>query len=168
VAKKIDVLGRVPIWKRQLPVTTSEITTSWLINKLAPALGGLFGGLGLAMLWTPRKLREKGRIASVFIAGGISAMAGFALTAFVAIQLGIDHQQIDIVIGLSWCLGLGAVAAMNWFANWVERREHLDIAEVGHEINAARKGETSTPIRAKPRTRKPPAKKIAKPKPAKP
>ena len=44
---------------------------------------------------------------------------------------------------------------MNWLANYMAAREHLDIAEVGHEINSARKGEAAAPIRAKPRTRKP-------------
>jgi hypothetical protein len=114
------------------------------------------------MFWTPEKLREKGKIASIFIAGGISAMAGFALTGIVAMQLGIDQQKIDLIIGLSWALGLLSIAVMNWLANFMAAREHLDIAEVGREMNAARKGEAPTPIRAKPR--KPAAKKS----PAKP
>jgi hypothetical protein len=142
-------------------MTGGEATGAWLLGKLAPALGGLFGGLSLAMFWTPEKLREKGKIASVFIAGGISAMAGFALTGVVALQLGVDQQKIDLIIGLSWFLGLVSIAVMNWLANYMSAREHLDIAEVGHEINAARKGEAATPIRAKPRTRKPAAKKPA-------
>ena len=140
-------------------MTGGEATSAWLLGKLAPALGGLFGGLSLAMFWTPEKLREKGKIASVFLAGGISAMAGFALTGVVALQLGVDQQKLDLVIGLSWLLGLVSIAVMNWLANYMAAREHLDIAEVGHEINAARKGEAATPIRAKPRTRKGPAKK---------
>lgn len=133
-------------------MTGGEAAGGWLVSKLAPALGGLFGGLSLAMFWTPEKLREKGKIASIFIAGGISAMAGFALTGFVAIQLGIDQQKIDAIIGLSWALGLLSIAVMNWLANFMAAREHLDIAEVGREINAARKGESPTPIRAKPRS----------------
>jgi hypothetical protein len=140
-------------------MTGGEAAGGWLVGKLAPALGGLFGGLSLAMFWTPEKLREKGKIASVFIAGGISAMAGFALTGAVAEWIGIDQRKIDIIIGLSWGLGLLSVAAMNWWANAMAKREHLDIAEVGREINAARKGEAPTPIRPKPRTRKAPAKK---------
>jgi hypothetical protein len=140
-------------------MTGGEAAGGWLVGKLAPALGGLFGGLSLAMFWTPEKLREKGKIASIFIAGGISAMAGFALTGIVAIQLGVDQQKIDLIIGLSWGLGLMSIAVMNWVANALAKREHLDIVEVGHEINAARKGEAPTPIRAKPRTRKPAAKK---------
>ena len=31
----------------------------FLIEKLAPALGGLFGGLSLAMFWTPEKTTGK-------------------------------------------------------------------------------------------------------------
>jgi hypothetical protein len=142
-------------------MTGGEAAGGWLLGKLAPALGGLFGGLSLAMFHTPEKLREKGKIASVFIAGGISAMTGFALTGIVALQLGIDQQKIDLVIGLSWALGLMSIGVMNWLANYMARREHLDIVEVGHEINSARKGEAAAPIRAKPRTRNPAAKKPA-------
>lgn len=149
-------------------MTGAEAAGGWLLGKLAPALGGLFGGLSLAMFWTPEKLREKGKIASVFIAGGISAMAGFALTGVVALQLGVDQQKIDLIIGLSWFLGLVSIAVMNWLANYMAAREHLDIAEVGHEINASRKGEAPTPIRAKPRTRKAPAKKTTTRRAAKP
>ncbi len=144
-------------------MTGGEAVGGWLVTKLAPALGGLFGGLSLAMFWTPEKLREKGKIASIFIAGGISAMAGFALTGVVAIQLGIDQQKIDVVIGLSWGLGLLSIAVMNWLANYMARREHLDIAEVGREINAARRGEAPEPMRAKPKRTRPAAKKTGAP-----
>jgi hypothetical protein len=110
----------------------------WMIGKLAPAVGGLFGGLSLAMFWTPEKLREKGTVASVFIAGGISAMAGFSFTGGVATYLGISGEKIDVVIGLAWLLGLCSVAIMNWIANFMSKREHMDIAEVAQEINKTR------------------------------
>jgi hypothetical protein len=132
-------------------MTGSEAAGGWLVGKLAPALGGLFGGLSLAMFWTPEKLREKGKIASIFIAGGISAMAGFSFTGIVAVQIGIDPQKIDIIIGLSWALGLLSIAVMNWIANYMARREHLDIAEIGREIKSVQNGE-QTRIR---RIRKP-------------
>ena len=60
-----------------------------------------------------------------------------------------------------------SIAVMNWLANFMAKREHLDIAEVGREINAARKGEAPAPIRAKPRTRKPAATKATNKAPAK-
>ena len=144
-------------------MTGSEALSAWLVSKLAPALGGLFGGLSLAMFWTPEKLREKGKVASIFIAGGISAMSGFAFTGIVAMQLGIDTQKIDVIIGLSWALGLVSIAVMNWLANYMSRREHLDIAEIGKDINATRKGEAPKRIRAKPKAPvKTPAKTAAK------
>jgi len=136
-------------------VTGGEAVGGWLLEKLAPSLGALFGGLTLAVFWTPAKLREKGKVASIFIAGGVSAMTGFALTGIVAIQLGIDQRQIDVIIGLSWALGVMSVAVMHWLANFMAAREHLDIAEVGRELSAARKGEQAQPIRAKPSARKP-------------
>ena len=110
----------------------------WMIGKLAPAIGGLFGGLSLAMFWTPEKLREKGTVASIFIAGGISAMAGFSFTGGIASYLGISSEKIDVIIGLAWLLGLCSVAIMNWIANFMSKREHMDIAEVAQEINKTR------------------------------
>jgi len=110
----------------------------FLIDKLAPALGGLFGGLSLAMFWTPEKLQEKGKVASVFIAGGISAMAGFAFTGIVAEKLNIGSDKLDMLIGLAWILGLCSVAVINWVSNYMVKREHMDISEVAEEIKQKR------------------------------
>lgn len=120
-------------------MTEEVVAGGWLIGKLAPAIGGLFGGLSLAMFWTPEKLREKGTVASVFIAGGISAMAGFSFTGGVASYLGVASEKIDVVIGLAWLLGGISVATMNWVANFMSKRENMDIAEIAHEINSTRK-----------------------------
>ena len=106
----------------------------FLIEKLAPALGGLFGGLSLAMFWTPEKLQEKGKVASVFIAGGISAMAGFAFTGIAAEKLGINSEKLDVLIGLAWVLGMCSVAVINWVSNYMVKREHMDIQEIADEI----------------------------------
>jgi hypothetical protein len=110
----------------------------FLIEKLAPALGGLFGGLSLAMFWTPEKLQEKGKVASVFIAGGISAMAGFAFTGLVAEKLNISSEKLDVLIGLAWMLGMCSVAVINWVSNYMVKREHMDIGEVADEIKHKR------------------------------
>ena len=106
----------------------------FLIEKLAPALGGLFGGLSLAMFWTPEKLQEKGKVASVFIAGGISAMAGFAFTGIAAEKLDINSEKLDVLIGLAWVLGMCSVAVINWVSNYMVKREHMDIQEIADEI----------------------------------
>ena len=136
-------------------MTGSEAASGWLIEKLAPAIGGLFGGLSLAMFWTPEKLREKGTIASVFIAGGISAMAGFSFTGMMASYLGISGDKIDVVIGLAWLLGLCSVAVMNWIANFMSKREHMDIAEIATELSKTRQRIQTTrkraPTRIKPK-----------------
>jgi hypothetical protein len=110
----------------------------FLIDKIAPALGGLFGGLSLAMFWTPEKLQEKGKVASVFIAGGISAMAGFAFTGLAAEKLGINPEKLDVLIGLAWVLGLCSIAVINWVSNYMVKREHMDISEVAEEIKQKR------------------------------
>ena len=114
------------------------IPDGFLIDKIAPALGGLFGGLSLAMFWTPEKLQEKGKVASVFIAGGISAMAGFAFTGIVAEKLSIGSDKLDVLIGLAWVLGLCSIAVINWVSNYMVKREHMDISEVADEIKHKR------------------------------
>lgn len=132
--------------------TETAAAGGWLIGKLAPALGGLFGGLSLAMFWTPEKLREKGKVASVFIAGGISAMAGFSFTGVVAMWLGLPPDKLDMIIGLAWFLGLSSIAIMNWVANYMARREHMDIGEVAEDMRAAKQRLQSSPT-VKPRRR---------------
>lgn len=148
-------------------MTGSEtIAGGWLVGKLAPALGGLFGGLSLAMFWTPEKLREKGKVASVFIAGGISAMAGFSFTGAAALWLGVPPDKLDLVIGLAWLLGLSSIAIMNWLANYMANREHMDLGEVAEDMKRARQalqGESARPAAKRP-TRKTPAQQ--KPAPA--
>ena len=107
---------------------------NFFIEKLAPAIGGLFGGLSLAMFWTPEKLQEKGKVASIFIAGGISSMAGFSFTGIAAEKLGINVDHLDMLIGLSWILGLCSVAVINWVSNYMSKREHMDIKEIADEL----------------------------------
>jgi hypothetical protein len=141
--------------EHQMTGTETAAAGGWLIGKLAPAIGGLFGGLSLAMFWTPEKLREKGKVASVFIAGGISAMAGFSFTGVVATWLGIPSDKLDMVIGLAWLLGLSSIAIMNWIANYMARREHMDIGEVAEEISKTRQRlQNNTPRKRAPSKRK--------------
>lgn len=151
--------------------TETAAAGGWLIGKLAPALGGLFGGLSLAMFWTPEKLREKGKVASVFIAGGISAMAGFSFTGVVAMWLGVPPDKLDMVIGLAWFLGLSSIAIMNWLANYMAKREHMDIGEVAQDIQQSRRRlqggapvaePRKAPARKAPARKRAPAKKVAK------
>jgi hypothetical protein len=140
--------------------TETAAASGWLIGKLAPALGGLFGGLSLAMFWTPEKLREKGKVASVFIAGGISAMAGFSFTGAVAMWMGVPSDKLDMVIGLAWLLGLSSIAIMNWLANYMSKREHMDIGEVAEDMKRGRERlQGNTPPVAQPRARTPSARK---------
>jgi hypothetical protein len=135
--------------------TETVAAGGWLVGKLAPAIGGLFGGLSLAMFWTPEKLREKGTVASVFIAGGISAMAGFSFTHALASYLGVSSDKIDMLIGLAWLLGGVSVATMNWVANYMSKRENMDISEIAQELNNTRRRiQGGTPTKRAPVRRK--------------
>lgn len=146
---------------------TEAAAGSWLVGKLAPALGGLFGGLSLAMFWTPEKLREKGKVASIFIAGGISAMAGFSFTGIAAMWLGVHPDKLDMVIGIAWLLGLSSIAIMNWLANYMANREHMDIGEVATDMKKARQEfDSGAPKRTPATRRKAPAKTSSRAKPA--
>jgi hypothetical protein len=131
--------------------TESAAAIGWLTSKLAPAIGGLIGGLGLAAFWTPEKLREKGKVAAVFIAGGISVGAAFIFTGLAASLMGIPAQDLDKVVALSAVIGVFSVAGLNWVANWIERRENMDIGQIASEVRR----EVNEAKQAAPRRRAP-------------
>lgn len=128
---------------------------AWLLSKIAPTLAALFGGLSLVLFWTPEKLLEKGRVVSIFLAGAMSATAGFAFTGVIASALGVDPDKMDVIVGLAWIIGFFSIAIFNWLANFISKRASKDILEVYQEVNEARKqvNKTNTPAPAK-RTRK--------------
>lgn len=113
---------------------TETSLTAWLIGKIAPTIAALFAGLTLVMFWTPQKLLEKGKIASIFIAGAISASFGFAFTGLLLHYLGLPTASLDYVIGAGWLLGFFSVAIMNWITNWISKRAVKDIAEIINEV----------------------------------
>lgn len=122
--------------------TETVAAGGWLLGKILPGVAGMFGGLSLAVFWTPERLRQKGKIVGIFLAGGLSAIAGFAFTGLVAQWLGIDQQNLDAIVGLALLIGALWVAAMNMLANTVQARENLGLDEVAREINDLRKGKT--------------------------
>lgn len=113
----------------------TESVAAWLIGKVAPTISALFAGLTLVMFWTPQRLLEKGRIASVFIAGAVSASFGFAFTGLFLHYMGLPTDKLDFVIGAGWLLGFFSVAIMNWMANWFAKRSNKDLQEIITEIN---------------------------------
>jgi hypothetical protein len=113
---------------------TETTISAWLISKIAPTVAALFAGLTLVMFWTPQKLLEKGRIASVFIACAISATFGFAFTGLFLHYLGLPTDSLDYVIGAGWLLGFFSVAIMNWMANWFANRSTKDMQEIITEV----------------------------------
>ena len=113
---------------------TETTISAWLLSKVVPTVSALFAGLTLVMFWTPQKLLEKGRIASVFIAGAISATFGFAFTSLFLHYLGLPTDSLDYVIGAGWLLGFFSVAIMNWLANAISNRATADITEIINEV----------------------------------
>lgn len=119
--------------------TEAAAAAGWITSKIVPALAGLFGGLSLAAFWTPEKLREKGKTAAVFIAGGVSVGVAFTFTGMAAAYLGIDPGELDKVIAVAYGLGFGSMAILNWVAKFIERRENMDILQVADEVSSRRK-----------------------------
>ena len=50
------------------------------------------------------------------------------------VKLGINVDHLDMLIGLSWILGLCSVAVINWVSNYMSKREHMDIKEIADEL----------------------------------
>lgn len=114
-------------------ITESGIS-AWLFSKIVPTLAALFGGLSLVLFWTPAKLAEKGKVASVFLAGALSATFGFAFAGAVAKLIGVDVSHLDYMIGLGWCLGFITTAVYNWAANAISKRAGHDILDVYQDV----------------------------------
>jgi hypothetical protein len=121
---------------------TETSLSAWLLSKIAPTLAALFGGLAMVLLYTPTRLLEKGKIIAIFLAGAISATAGFSLTGVVAYYLGIEPTQVDVIVGIGWIIGFFSLAIFNLVANFFANRQEKDIVEVYEEVQSKRQVKT--------------------------
>lgn len=116
-----------------MPETTTAVG-GYVISKSAAALAGLMGGLSVSFFWQPKRLHQHGKLAAGAIIGGISVASAFSLGGLAANLLGMDFASIDIALGLGFMIGVGCVGVIAWLANFLERREDLDILEVVQEV----------------------------------
>lgn len=151
-------LRHEPCKDKMEPVAESAAAATWITSKIVPTISGLFGGLTLAAFWTPEKLREKGKVAAVFIGGGVSVGASFAFTGMVADYLKITPGELDKIISLAYCLGFCSMAILNWVANFISSREKMDIMQVAEDVRHKTKAPAASRSRA-------PSKPATKPKP---
>ncbi len=96
----------------------------------------------MVLLYTPTRLLEKGKIIAIFLAGAISATAGFSLTGVVAYYLGIEPTQVDVIVGIGWIIGFFSLAIFNLVANFFANRQEKDIVEVYEEVQSKRQVKT--------------------------
>lgn len=104
----------------------------------------------MSFFWQPKRLHQHGKMAAGAIIGGISVSAAFSLGGAIATWLGLNFQDIDVALGLGFGIGVASVGVIGWWANFLSRREDMDVLEVATEVHSAAKG---TPLR-KARARK--------------
>lgn len=100
--------------------------SSWLVAKAAPTIAALLGGLTLFAFWTPKALSEKGKIISAFIAGGVSASAGFIFSTTMLYWAGVSIYSLDLLVTGGFVIGFVSVGVFCFAANWIKKRVEQD------------------------------------------
>ncbi len=109
----------------------------YLITKLLYALGGIFGGLFMGMLWRPAQMSNYKPLAAGAIIGGLSAGAAVAFGGLIAQAMGLDARGADVAMAVGTGVGLVALGVVGWMANFFNRRQNKDILEVVSEVKGA-------------------------------
>jgi high-affinity Fe2+/Pb2+ permease len=104
----------------------TETFTTWLLSKIAPTIAALMGGLTLFLFWTPKSLADRGRIVSAFIAGGISATAGFVFSTTFLYWAGYSTHTLDLLISGGFFIGFISVGVFGCAANWIKKKAEQD------------------------------------------
>ena len=113
---------------------TETTFMSWLIAKIAPTVAALFGGLTLFALWTPKALSDRGKVLSAFIAGGVSATAGFVFSTSALYWFGLSITNLDLLISGGFFIGFISVGVFTFAANWIKKRTDQDPDEAIKEV----------------------------------
>lgn len=131
------------------PITTATGGATFIIGKGLSALSGLVGGLSIAALWQPQKLRRHGALAAGAIIGGMSVGGAVALGGMLAKWLGLNYSDLDTVLGIGFLVGACSVGLINLLANFFDNHEGDDLLEVVHEVKQTRKPAPKKPARRK-------------------
>jgi hypothetical protein len=138
---------------------------AWWLMKLIQGVSALVGGISMAILWLPKRLMTHGKVVGVMLAGGISALAGVALTGGIATYLEADTRNLDAIIGISLLVGACWVALLNLAANSFRKRESQTLEEAVDQIRgrAPSKSVSSKSAPAKkPSAKKAPGKRVVR------
>lgn len=107
---------------------------SFAISKVYYGIAALFGGFMVSFFYMPAKLKQYTPMAAGAIIGGISVGAGVMFGGWLAIQLGMNPYDANTALAVGGGIGLFAVAAISWLANFFENRKNKDILEVIQEV----------------------------------
>lgn len=130
------------------PISTTGGVT-FMISKGLSALSGLVGGLSIAALWQPQKLRRHGALAAGAIVGGMSVGGSVALGGMIAKWLGLDYADLDTVLGIGFLVGAVSVGLINLLANFFDNHEGDDLLEVAREVKQSTRKAPKKPVRRK-------------------
>lgn len=130
------------------PISSTGGAT-FIIGKGLSALSGLIGGLSIAALWQPQKLRRHGALAAGAIVGGMSVGGAVAMGGMIAKWLGLDYADLDTVLGIGFLVGACSVGLINLLANFFDNHEKDDILEVAREVKQTTRTAPKKPARRK-------------------
>lgn len=99
-----------------------------LLQRLIGATGGFLGGTSLMMIVTPNSF---GDVFSRIIVSTLSAMM---LCGFVTEKLGMNVDDSETLMGVSFCIGFLAWNILGAVALYFSRRENKDVGELIKEV----------------------------------
>jgi hypothetical protein len=118
-----------------------EPNSGFEMSKLMSGISGLFGGVAVSIFWQPKKIREHGKFAGGAIIGALSFGFAYVLGGAVARLLNMSMANPDNALAIGTVIGALAVGVVSFVAQWLEKREGQDIAEVIREVKKEMKGE---------------------------
>jgi hypothetical protein len=118
-----------------------EPNSGFEMSKLMSGISGLFGGIAIAIFWQPKPIKEKGKLCGGAIIGALSFGFAYVLGGAVARLLNMSMAEPDNALAIGTVIGALAVGVVSFVAQWLEKREGQDIAEVIREVKKEMKGE---------------------------
>lgn len=101
--------------------------SGFLTTKLASMIGGLFGGAAILTFIRPKSIGE------AFTRGGVSVgsaiIFGVPLLEWFKISISWESQMMA-----GFCVGFVSYSLLGMVANFLEKHQHKDIAQVAAEL----------------------------------
>ena len=111
----------------------------FLVSKLVSAVAGLMGGFIIAAYWLPARLENRSKLAAGVIIGGTSSGCAVSLYGLIIYRLGLPTEDVDLIMGVSFLLGVLSIGVVNWVAVIFDKYENTDMLSKVYKLKEGEK-----------------------------